>query len=272
MRADIGIEVSIPSIRRMLFCVDFLSGILWIMTRSRIHEGTILLRFLGIMRILILVVSVYDVYIKNRFQTTFAQWEGGGWRQPPSVEVLWTARKKILNTFVPMTFKNLASGLLTLIQNVPERKVSDVRSLLIMRPLDDAFLGQRVPDTTRAWPMCPDPLGQTNLMLGYRLGTKVKYGIRSPKFNWSHKCTAVLIGWAETQQPPPAPIPSHLGSYTRALLISQDRRHLFVTPFSGHIFRDTLWRQREPVPVLPRVQLVGELNHVVEAMEVEVLN
>ncbi len=34
-------------------------------------------------------------------------------------------------------------------------------------------------------------------------------------------CTAVLIG----NTPPP-----HLGSYTRALLISKDRRHLFVTP------------------------------------------
>ncbi len=39
-------------------------------------------------------------------------------------------------------------------------------------------------------------------------------------------CTAVLIGWD------PAPPPPHLGSYTRALYIwvSQDRRHLFVTP------------------------------------------
>ncbi len=36
-----------------------------------------------------------------------------------------------------------------------------------------------------------------------------------------HSCT-VLIGW----NPPPP----QLGSYTRALLVSQDRRHLFVTP------------------------------------------
>jgi hypothetical protein len=40
-------------------------------------------------------------------------------------------------------------------------------------------------------------------------------------------CTAVLIGW----DPEPPPIPPHLGSYTRALLVSQDRRHLFVTPW-----------------------------------------
>ncbi len=32
----------------------------------------------------------------------------------------------------------------------------------------------------------------------------------------------VLFGWD--------PAPPHLGSYTRALLVSQDRRHLFVTP------------------------------------------
>ncbi len=34
------------------------------------------------------------------------------------------------------------------------------------------------------------------------------------------------------------PLPPHLGSYTRALLVSQDRRHLFVTPCLG-VF---LWR------------------------------
>ncbi len=33
---------------------------------------------------------------------------------------------------------------------------------------------------------------------------------------------------AETPQPPLSP---HLGSYTRALLVSQDRRHLFLTPW-----------------------------------------
>ncbi len=29
----------------------------------------------------------------------------------------------------------------------------------------------------------------------------------------------------------PPPSPSHLGSYTRALLVSQDKRHFFVTPW-----------------------------------------
>jgi hypothetical protein len=35
---------------------------------------------------------------------------------------------------------------------------------------------------------------------------------------------------AETSQLPPGPSPGHWGSYTRALLVSQNRRHLFVTP------------------------------------------
>jgi hypothetical protein len=42
--------------------------------RSRIHERTISLRFLGIfLRVLRLEVSIHNVYITNQFQTTFAQ-------------------------------------------------------------------------------------------------------------------------------------------------------------------------------------------------------
>ncbi len=40
-------------------------------------------------------------------------------------------------------------------------------------------------------------------------------------------CTQ-LYSLAETPQPPPPP---HLDSSTRALLVSQDRRHLFMTPW-----------------------------------------
>jgi hypothetical protein len=41
--------------------------------RSRIHERTIMLRFLGIiLGVLRLEVSVYNVYITYQFQTTFA--------------------------------------------------------------------------------------------------------------------------------------------------------------------------------------------------------
>ncbi len=46
-------------------------------TRGRIHERNILLRFLGIiLRVFRLEVSVYNVYITNQFQTTFARGEG----------------------------------------------------------------------------------------------------------------------------------------------------------------------------------------------------
>ncbi len=51
----------------------------WESYRSRIHERTISLRFLGIiLRVLRLEVFVYNVYIINQFQTTFAQGGGGG--------------------------------------------------------------------------------------------------------------------------------------------------------------------------------------------------
>jgi hypothetical protein len=47
-------------------------------TRSRIHDCTILLMFLGIiLRVLRLEVSVYKICSTNQFQTTFAQ-RGGG--------------------------------------------------------------------------------------------------------------------------------------------------------------------------------------------------
>ncbi len=45
-----------------------------LLPRSRIHERTISLRFLGIM----LRVLRLEVYITNQYQTTFARWGGGG--------------------------------------------------------------------------------------------------------------------------------------------------------------------------------------------------
>ncbi len=41
-----------------------------------------------------------------------------------------------------------------------------------------------------------------------------------------HAHSWILIGWDPATPPPPA----FLGSYTRALLVSQDRRYVFVTP------------------------------------------
>jgi hypothetical protein len=54
------------------------SGLYRTVFRSRIHERTISLRFLDkIVRVLRLGVFVYNVYITNQFQTTFAQGGGG---------------------------------------------------------------------------------------------------------------------------------------------------------------------------------------------------
>jgi hypothetical protein len=50
-----------------------------IKSRSRIHERTMSLSFLGIiLRVLRFEVSVYDVNIKNQFQATFGQTKGVG--------------------------------------------------------------------------------------------------------------------------------------------------------------------------------------------------
>ena len=53
----------------------------------------------------------------------------------------------------------------------------------------------------------------------------------------AHKCIwapcAQLYSLAETPQTPA--LPPRLCSYKRALLVSQDRRHLFVTPFNARI-------------------------------------
>jgi hypothetical protein len=48
-------------------------------------------------------------------------------------------------------------------------------------------------------------------------------------------CTAVLIVWD------PATSPPHLGSYTRALLVSQDRRNLYVTLDVSQLFIENMW-------------------------------
>jgi hypothetical protein len=65
--------------------------------------------------------------------------------------------------------------------------------------------------------------------LGVSWIAKVKSGVRSPKFLGS-MCTTAVTHWLwPCNPPPPAP---HVGSNTRALLVSQDRRHLFMTPWS----------------------------------------
>jgi hypothetical protein len=59
-------------------------------------------------------------------------------------------------------------------------------------------------------------------------------GIGLPSYS-NNLSTAVLIGW----DPATTPLPPRLGSYTRALLVSQDWRHLYVTP----------WLPARPEPV-----------------------
>ncbi len=54
-----------------------------------------------------------------------------------------------------------------------------------------------------------------------------KNGVRSPKFIWASCAQLYLLAEA------PQPSPPHLGSYTRALLVCQDRRHLLVIPWFG---------------------------------------
>ncbi len=65
----------------------------------------------------------------------------------------------------------------------------------------------------------------------------VKYGVRSPKFIWApvYSCTH----WMGPRNTPHPPV-FFLGSYTRALLVNQDRRHLFVTPW-GDCFLAVQW-------------------------------
>ena len=57
-------------------------------------------------------------------------------------------------------------------------------------------------------------------------GHRVKYGVRSPKVIWApvYSCTH----WLRTSQPSPSP---HVWAHIlRAILVRQDRRHLFATP------------------------------------------
>jgi hypothetical protein len=75
-----------------------------------------------------------------------------------------------------------------------------------------------------------NPSGPLLLLIVYAFEcAQVKYGVRSPKFIWA-PCVQLYF-LAETPRSP------HLGSYTRALSVSLDRRHLFVTPLASCLFR-----------------------------------
>jgi hypothetical protein len=69
---------------------------------SRILELTISLRFLSIiLRVLRLEVSVYNVYITNEFQTTFAQGGGGDTRCWRCLEIARRKSFKLLSLLLP---------------------------------------------------------------------------------------------------------------------------------------------------------------------------
>ncbi len=70
------------------------------------------------------------------------------------------------------------------------------------------------------------------LNLSFSPSSSTNYGGRSPKFIWAPchvMCTAVLIDW----DPATPPSPCIWIRITRALLVSEDRRHLFVTPWTN---------------------------------------
>ncbi len=74
-----------------------------------------------------------------------------------------------------------------------------------------------------AVPLCVGPCVLFTIGVGWDHRLNMELDLRSL---FGLLCTAVLIGWDPT-----TPLPPHLGSYTRSLLVSQDRRHLFVTPW-----------------------------------------
>ncbi len=73
----VGKAVSICII--VSYLINSLTNVSWIVTyRSRIHESTNSLMFLGIILIVLRIeVSVYNFYITNQFQATFARGGGG---------------------------------------------------------------------------------------------------------------------------------------------------------------------------------------------------
>ncbi len=78
------------------------------------------------------------------------------------------------------------------------------------------------------------------------------YGVRS------HLGSCVqLYSLAETPQ---SPLPPHLGSYTRALLVNQDRQHLLETPlFGSYLSSLTLSQHCIASEGLP-VHMIGEVS------------
>ncbi len=95
-----------------------------------------------------------------------------------------------------------------------------------------------------SWTFCPlDDVSLTDVSR-----PQVKYGVRSQMFTWA-PCVQ-LYSLAET--PATTPLPPNLSPYTRSLLVSQDGRHLYVTPctwvsrVSRHLGRPKLYSPNPP--------------------------
>jgi hypothetical protein len=94
----------------------------------------------------------------------------------------------------------------------------------------------------------------------YRLCPWVKYGVRSPNII---RTPVYLL--AETPQPP-TPLLPHLGSYTRTLLVSQERRHLLTVPlhFPEKLIRGEIeGTVRRSIP-LSSPQLLSEVEKMIK--------
>jgi hypothetical protein len=92
----------------ILYCYFIIACINWhwlkltqYSTETEFIERTVSLRFLGIiLSALRLEVSVYNVYITNPFESTFARGGGGGWWNP-LVEVTVNSKEENSHDFCP---------------------------------------------------------------------------------------------------------------------------------------------------------------------------
>ncbi len=75
------------------------------------------------------------------------------------------------------------------------------------------------------WLSLKPPCGVLRVLQSSRRNLQ-PYGVRSPKFFWAPVYSYSCSHWL---RPRNSPLPPHLGSYTKALLVSQDRRHLDIS-------------------------------------------
>ncbi len=99
-------------------------------------------------------------------------------------------------------------------------EVSPLEKWGLSRPPDTAMPNPQ-PDTRLSVTWCSSQAIRSPPCTSYRLNMEAYLASMSRDV---HSCTH----WRRPRNPPP-PIPSHWDSNTRALLVSKDRRHLFVS-------------------------------------------